>query len=203
MKRTSPFAAVLSCALLSACGTIELVPMRGPKPRTILIVPLRRAPSAAEMHELVPAFGRAIAARGYDVVPEQDATRRLASLGWRAEAQSVIDLPLRALADEPTIDAVWIVDVDRWRFVDGPGRPFEFDLTCSLVSTADESLLWVWRFDGSERSLRTQKGVDPFVDRDPFQAENPVPWVVRTDVVDAREMSELVARSVALRLPTR
>lgn len=196
--------AIVMLAMLAACGTVvDVVPMRGPAPDMILVVPPRRVIGAAETDSLAPAFARALAARGYTVESGETAVERLASLGWSAESHSVVDLPLEELADRYGVGAVWIIDVDRWRFVDAPGRPFEYDLTCSLVATRDGSPLWLWRFDGSERSMRRQKGVDPFADRDPFQAENPVPWVVRTHVADVRELTELVAHNVALRLPVR
>lgn len=189
---------------VAACGTtIEVVPWRGPVPSSVLVVPTATGAPRPALHDLDRAFAEAIGKRGYEVYHGAVALDRLRSVGWIAGESEVASLPLADLAAEFAIDAVCVLDVTVWSFVPGDERPFHYEVTCSMAATRDESVLWMERIAGEEPTVVRRAAVDPFADRDPFQAENPVPWVVEREVLDQREIGRLIARNVIARLPAR
>lgn len=189
---------------LAACQSVpEVVPFRGIAPARILVVPTLRGGERESLATLDSAFADAIANRGYDVVVGDAAASKLEELGWDRRVGGIHAVPLAQLAERHAIDAIWSTVVNTWRLADGPGRPLHYDLRVSVVATRTEDVVWIQDLTGSERTLWRQKGVDAIEARNPFEADDPVPWRTELRVLTTTDVAGLVARHFGARLPAR
>jgi hypothetical protein len=123
------------------------------------------------------------------------------AIGWKPDARTVDGLPLGELRERFGIDAIWITEVADWSFDSSPGYPFRFALSCTLVATRSGERLWSHEMSGEEATASHRAGVDPFGERDPFEADDPVRWNSANEVLDSRQLATLVAQNIGARLP--
>ncbi len=192
---------MLSCALAACAGAPEVKPLRGPTPGSVLVVPSIQRNSSDNLSAFDLALGAQLTQRGYLTQVGMAAVGKLHRAGWDHKKPRVETIPFGALLAEYGIDAVWTTEVSDWRYEPGDGSPFVFSVRCSLIATRDKRVLWTDSVNGRQNAVNRRARVDPFADRDPFESADPIPWRVENEVIEPREMAELLARRLTERLP--
>lgn len=136
-----PWLAVL---LAAGCrvAEVEVVPLRGPVPASVLVLPPVDATGAPDVDVDAVATGadRAVRDRGYRVLPLRvgfDLARRH---GVDPRAPGARELLV--LGRDAGVDAVLVIEVRDWQFTDGAERSARWDLQWRLVATRDGSEQW-------------------------------------------------------------
>ena len=195
----------LGCTLLalcSACGTTtpDVVPFRGPVPRSVLVVPAV-GPGGMAMPELDEALVEMLRAHGFEVESAERGADWLVGAGWQPGRARVEELPFTALLTTRGVDALCVTEITTWQLETRSGYPFVFDLSCALYATRDRATLWRARLEGEEPTAQRRTVFDPYADRDPFESDNPFAWKSITEVLSDREIMTLVARGIGVRMP--
>jgi len=141
--------------------------------------------------------------RGYGVIGGPDALGKLVAAGWEPAVARAEGLPLGELRERFGVEAVWVSDVRAWDYGSAGSNAFSFDVRGVLIATRDARELWAHTLSGREQTVRRRSGPDPFADRDPFEAADPISWRVVVDVLTPAEVASLVAHDLGVRLPRR
>lgn len=194
-------AAWLSLAACSSWSAPPVVPILGPLPRQILIMPVASqfadAMFAAELNE---AIGAHVEARGYQSIWPAVTRNLLGSYGWMPDDPDRRDLPLAALRSDHQIDAVLVTEILDWQSDREAGR-YRYRLSWKLIQC--ESGAEIWRFDdGGQVSPALRRGVMRVIyPEDVALGPGPTTEVYRAKPISSQELASKLQRNMALRLP--
>lgn len=134
-------------AWLGACslGGIEPLPLRGPTPTVVMLMPVSGTAEPQLARQLLVAADPALRARGYYVIPADVGMMLLAERGL-ADAPPTPAAALAAAVRSFGADAFLCVRVEQWHAVYAPTlRHLDYDVGYELWSADDASLLWQLR----------------------------------------------------------
>lgn len=191
-QRLVRFGALASLAAAAAGCTLgrpDVVPFRGPAPRSVLVLP-----SAGDLRL---GLARAIAARGYRTPADAVGERMVVDAGLVPPTGTAWDV--ERIGRELQVDAVLELEARDFTASGEPLARARWDLVWRLRATRDGAVLW--QFDHHGAWTRPRDSSDPLR---PFDAEpEPVPLFERPEPVfrSAGELTEWLHRLAMAHLP--
>ncbi len=189
---------------LTACSSWSappVVPIRGPLPRQILIMPLlNRSTDRGFGSELDAEIGIHIEGRGYQSIRPSVTLTLLSSYGWNPSEASHEDLPFLALKRDHQVDAVLITELVDWQANRQAGR-YRYRLFWTLFDC--DSGAEIWRFDdgGQVSPELRQEANRVLYAEDLVRGPGPRRVTYRAKPITSRELARMLQRNMALRLP--
>ena len=178
-----------------------VVPIRGPLPRQILILPLiNRSADRVFESELNEEVGIHVEERGYQSIRPSVASTLLGSLGWKQGSADHRDLPFSALKREYQIDAVLITELVDWQ-ADRPAGKYRFRLFWTLYDC--DSGAEIWRYDaGGQVAPQLRREVTRIIyPADLALGPGPLAETYPTKPITSKELARMLQGNMALRLP--
>jgi hypothetical protein len=179
MSRPARVLAALVLAAACSLTPVEPIPLAGPAPLTVLVLPVRAGavpPEAVAAIEAMaaPELGR----RGYRALPASRARAALRARGLAPELSHAY-ADYAAVARELKADAVLAIRVEQWDAIRRPGlASFAHDVGYSLWDVrpdADETVLWELRsLDRWEWQPSQQPPAEPATTLEWYLGETPL-----------------------------
>ena len=148
MRRAGWLAGCLGgVACVAACSVgPEPIPIEGPAPRTILVLPLRSSVSDPVVeHALAATIGPALRGRGYYPIPVEAGWSMLAARGLPPEQRFDVDAYAEA-AQAIGADALLSIRIEQWDAMWAPAlRYLKHDVGYRLWDTATGAVIWELR----------------------------------------------------------
>jgi len=189
---------------LSACNSWSVppvVPIRGPLPRQILLMPLLNHSSDRVFEsELNEQIGIYVEKRGYQSIRPSVARTLLRAYGWNAGDPDHEDLPFSALKDDHQIDAVMVTELIDWQADRKAGR-YRYRLFWTLFDCVTGAE--VWRYDdGGQVSPKLLRGTNRVLyPEDLAFGPGPIRETYEAKPMKSMELARILQRNMALRLP--
>jgi len=179
----------------------EPIPLNGPMPRTVMVLPVRPAePPGNVAGALLATIGDALRRRGYEVIPVDRGLARLGELGLSRDRSYPVE-DYAAAARALGADAFLSVRVERWSARYAPTLVYlGHDLGYRLWDADSGALLWEmrshgdWTWDGDEVYYDPSSGLDAYL-TPTVKARAFSPYK------DDAEAARMIHRFAMLRLP--
>lgn len=192
---------LLSLAACSSWSAPAVVPIHGPMPRQILIMPLiNRSTDRLFASELDQQVGIHVEGRGYQSIRPSVTRTLLSSYGWKPGDFGSMALPFAVLKRDHQVDAVLVTELVDWQADRVAGR-YRYRLFWTLFDCNTGAEIWRYDDGGQVAPLLRQETMGVLYPEDLARGPGPRLATYEDRPITSSELARMLQRNMALRLP--